>query len=203
MDGKPRIKKRLGAVLTVFALFAALALASCEVVEERPVELSWGIPEGMEMFEGAVMEPEGEVVERPEEGVLELTWVKDESYVLPFSAFSEEDVQGVRYLGSGIPEGTALEWKDPWEVEWFPFEALPEEKIRAEIREENGFLTVDFGPPGGADFEAGMTRLAWFRVTPAEEGDFELTIHGYRDNGEEQQEQVTNTIKARVQVEAP
>lgn len=198
-------KKRILILPAVFVMLAVLLLSACEEVE-RPVQLSWGIPEGREMFEGAVMEPEGEEVQYPEAGVVELTWYKNESYVLPFSAFSEEEVPGVRYIGTGVPQNTGLEWKDPWEVEWYPFEALPEDKVKAEIEEENGLLNIDFGPPGGANFEEGMVRLAWFRITPVQEGEFEFAIHGYTDAGENQEgfpEQVTNEIKARVTVESP
>lgn len=204
MAGSPA-KKTLATVLVSFLIASALVFSACEEVE-KPVQLSWGIPQEMEMFEGAVMEPEGEEVAYLEDEVLELTWHRGESYVLPFSAFSEEGVEGVRYRGSGIPEEAGLEWKDPWEVEWFPFDALPEDRIKADIREENGYLQIDFGPPGGADFEEGMTRLAWFRITPREEGDFELIVHGYVEGDENRQEegpQVTNTIQARVSVEAP
>ncbi len=203
-NGRNRFLPIMVSLFLLTVLFSAIA---CEKVEEKPVQLSWGIPEGKELFEGAVMQPEGEELEYLEDQVLELTWHKNESYVLPFSAFSDQEVKGVRYIGAGIPKGAQLEWKDPWEVEWFPFEALPEEKVKAEIADVNGFLNVEFGPPEGADFEEGMTRLAWFRITPKEEGDFELTVQGSQiteDNEEIFMEEVTNEIEARVTViEAP
>jgi len=83
---------------------------------------------------------------------------------------------------------------------------LPEDRIKAELTEENGLLIVDFGPPGGADFEEGMRRLAWFRITPREEGDFQLQVYGYsseEDNVQEQVKQVTNSIEARISVTSP
>jgi len=48
--------------------------------------------------------------------------------------------------------------------------------------------------------------LAWFRITPREEGDFQLQVYGYsseEDNVQEQVKQVTNSIEARISVTSP
>lgn len=191
----------IAAAISLAAVFVGVNTLPDGKEADLPVEFSWGIPADVQVFEGAVTEPQGEEVKWDNENHLELTWEKGRSYVLPFSAFSEEELKGVRYTGAGIPADFNLEWKDPWEETWFSFKDLPEEKIKAEIKEEDGFLTIDFGPPGGADFEEGLTRVAWFRITPTETKQFELTVSGYKPfEGNEEKAVVTNLLSAEIKV---
>jgi len=184
-------------------LIAGLLFTGCEAEEEPgPVTMSWGIPEEVTAFEGLQREPEGVKVEHLDEETLQVTWETGESYILPIMATSEEELTGVRYRGSGIPDHLEVEWLDPRAEEWHPLEEIPLDRVKAVIEEDNDQLLVDFGPPEGADFEEGMNRFIWFRLTPAVVDEFSFEIFGYQINADEPQEaRVSNTIKLEAVVE--
>lgn len=171
-------KKLLVAFLGI--IFAVAGLAGCKAeVESRPLEMKWGIPGEVRGFEGLEREPEGAELELVNEDTLKVSWHAGESYILPISATADKELDGVRYRGRGIPAYLEVEWLDPFERRWYPLGEIPEEKIRAQIKEEDGLLSIDFGPPEGADFKEGTTRVIWFRITPTEPDEFEFEIFGY------------------------
>ncbi len=180
-----------------------LAASGCEPEEvvEKPVTMAWGIPEEVTAFEDLQRKPQGVEVERPDEHTLQVTWKAGESYILPLSATSDRELPSVRYQGSGIPEYLDLEWLDPRQEVWFPIEDVPEERVKAVIEQDNDYFRVDFGPPEGADFDEGMTRLIWFRITPTETGQFEFDIFGYQlEEGEPEEARISNVLSLEAEV---
>ena len=191
-------------LLLVFLSLVMLGILISGCEEEVPpqyITMRWGIPGEIEGFPGLERQPQGLEVEQVDEDTLQVLWQAEDSYILPISATADQALEGVRYQGQKIPAHLELEWLDPWEEEWYPVEAVPEDRIKAVIEKENGLFSIDFGPPEGAHFEEDMTRLAWFRVTPREEGTFEFTVYGYQDI--DGKPQATNEITARITVIEP
>ncbi len=186
----------------LFTFLPAFSQAMPEAVEEEkevyPVTLYWGIPDDVDMdhFEGLQREVEGEEVIIDNDD-LQLTMETGKSYILPIFAFSEDELEGIRYSGENIPMHVSLEWMEPWNRVWYDFEDIPEEFVISQVTEENGEFHVDFGPPEGALFADQIPRYIWFRMTPEETGEYELTIHGYDP---EDGEQVTNTLTCSITV---
>ncbi len=180
----------------------ALVFIGCEEeVTERPVNMSWGIPDQVTAFEALQREPQGLEVEYVDEETLQVTWEKGESYILPISATSDRALPGVRYQGSGIPDHLELDWLDPRQEVWFPLEEIPEERVKAVIEPKNDHFLIDFGPPGGADFEEDMTRLIWFRITPTAGDQFEFEIFGYQiEEGSPGEARVSNILTLQAEV---
>ncbi len=164
--------------------------------------MTWGIPEEVTAFENLPREPQGEKIEMVEEGVLQVKWQVGGSYVLPISSTSDQAVEGVRYLGSGIPDHLGVEWIDPREKTWYPIDQIPEDKVKVIIDDENGYHTVDFGPPEGADFGEDTTRLIWFRITPTEAENFEFEIFGYQaEEDDHNLVRVSNVLTLQAEIE--
>jgi len=179
-----------------------LMLTGCPA-ETPPQHLTmrWGIPEEVEGFEGLEREPEGVEVDRKNEDTLSLVWHLGDSYILPISATAGEALEGVRYSGENISSHLEIEWLDPREGQWYPLEAVPEDRIKAEIEKDNQFLSLDFGPPQGADFEENMNRVIWFRVTPTELEEVEMEIYGYIAEEEDAAtDPVSNTISLEAEI---
>jgi len=198
---------KLTAILIFIIIITAFLPWGCKEapVEKKDLEMRWGIPQDFEGFEELERSPQGEVVEMETEDIMEVTWQVGESYILPMSATSRKELEGVRYYGHGIPASLQLEWMNPREGKWYPLEEIPSELIRTDIREEAGTLSIFFGPPQGADFEEGMIRGIWFRVTPTREEEFTFFIYGYLE--EEKREDpalitpVSNMLSIRGRVE--
>ncbi len=194
-------KKSLMIAVLVLGMGIALFIAACEEeTVEAPITMSWGIPEEVTAFEGLQRELQGEEVEPVDEDIIMVTWEIDESYIVPISATSEQELKGVRYRGSGVPAHLEVEWLDPRAELWYPLEELPAERVKAVIEAENDHQMIDFGPPAGADFEEGMTRLIWFRITPTMADLFEFTIFGYQVDGEPEADRVSNVLTLQVEV---
>ncbi len=195
------IKKGKILLFALKIITVGLVFASCEE-EAIPqyLTMSWGIADEVTAFKELPREPQGLDVTRTDEDTLQVTWEINESYVLPLSATSNKELEGVRYLGSGIPDQLELEWLDPREEIWYPLEEIPEEKVKVIIEDENEQLAIDFGPPEGADFEKGMTRLIWFRITPTEAIDFQFDIHGYLSEEDDIKTPVSNTLILQAEV---
>ncbi len=180
------MSKKMPAILIFSSIILAITFAGCqEDLPQQHLTMSWGIPEEVRGIEGIPRDPEGTEVEVVDEDTLRVEWHPEESYLLPISATSEVEMKGVRYRGSGIPVQLELEWLDPWEEQWYDLEEIPEEMVRAEIEEENGLFSIDFGPPEGAGFEEDTIRVIWFRITPTEPDEFYFNIYGYLPEGEE------------------
>ncbi|RQD73917.1 MAG: hypothetical protein D5R97_08595 [Candidatus Syntrophonatronum acetioxidans] len=192
-------------VILIFSIIFTFTWGCKETAVEKDLEMRWGIPQEFEAFEELERSPQGEEVELVSEDTMEVTWKTGESYILPLSATSDGELEGVRYYGHGIPASLQLEWLDPWEGEWYPLEEIPSDLIRADIREEAGTLSVFFGPPSGADFEEGMIRGIWFRVTPTREKEFNFFIYGYQEDKEMEDPSlitpVSNMLSLRGRVE--
>ncbi len=196
-------KKMLVIFLFASIMILATSFTGCqkEVSPPQHLTMRWGIPEEVRGFEGLQREPEGAEVGLVNRNTLKVEWYLAEKYVLPISATSEKEMEGVRYKGSGIPAHLEFEWLNPWEEQWYALEEIPEEMIRAEIKEEDGMLSIDFGPPEGADFEEGMTRVIWFRITPTELEEFAFNIYGYLPKEEDpSRERVSNTLTLEAEV---
>lgn len=173
-------------MLLLFISIIIITSTGCqEELPEQHLTMHWGILEEVRGFEGIPRDPEGTEVEIIDENTLRVEWYPEESYLLPISATSEIELEGVRYRGNGIPAHLGLEWLDPWEEQWHDLEEIPEEMVKTEIEEENGLLSIDFGPPEGAAFEEDTIRVIWFRITPAEPAEFTFNIYGYLPEGEE------------------
>ncbi len=191
-------------LLFLSLVMLGILISGCE--EEVPpqyITMRWGIPEEIEGFPGLKRQPQGLEVEHVGEDTLQVLWQTGESYILPISATADQALEGVRYRGQNIPTHLELEWLDPWEEEWYPVEAVPEDRIKAVIEKENGLFTIDFGPPEGADFEEGMNRVIWFRITPTEPAEFAFNIFGYLpdNNGEPSANRVSNILTLQAEVE--
>ena len=196
------LKRGILVLFIILLMLPGLIVSGCEPeVVEKPVTMTWGVPEEVSAFEGLQREPQGVEVEQPDDNTLQVTWETGGSYILPISATSDRELPGVRYQGSGIPGHLDLEWLDPRQEEWFPIDEVPEERVKAVLEQENDYLTVDFGPPEGADFDEDMTRFIWFRITPAEAGQFEFEIFGYQ-MGEEGPEEarISNILTLQAEV---
>jgi len=196
------LKRGIMVLFIILLMLPGLIVSGCEPeVVEKPVTMTWGVPGEVSAFEGLQREPQGVEVEQPDDNTLQVTWETGGSYILPISATSDRELPGVRYQGSGIPGHLDLEWLDPRQEEWFPIDEVPEERVKAVLEQENDYLTVDFGPPEGADFDEDMTRLIWFRITPAEAGQFEFEIFGYQ-MGEEGPEEarISNILTLQAEV---
>lgn len=194
-------RKSLMIAILVLGMGIVFLFAACE--EEtvaEPIAMSWGIPEEVSGFEGLQRELQGEEVERLDEDIMMVTWEIDESYIVPISATSEQELKGVRYRGSGVPGHLEVEWLDPRAEIWFPLEDLPAERVKAVVEAENDHHKIDFGPPAGADFEEGTTRLIWFRITPTMADVFEFVIFGYQVDGEPETDRVSNVLTLQVEV---
>lgn len=179
--------KKMLAIFLFTSIILIITFAGCrEEVTPKHLTMMWGIPEEVSGFEGIPREPEGAEVELADENTLIVEWYSQESYLLPVSATSEIEMKGVRYIGSSIPAHLELEWLDPWEEQWYDLEEIPEEMVKTEIEEENGLLSIDFGPPEGAEFGEDTIRVIWFRITPTEPAEFTFEIYGYLPEGEEE-----------------
>jgi len=192
-------------IITILLLVIPFSFAASgcqpEEVVEKPVTMTWGIPEEVTAFENLQREPQGLELEQPDKDTLQVTWKVGESYILPISATSGRELAAVRYQGSGIPDYLDLEWLDPRQELWFPIEDVPEERVKAIIEKDNDYLNVDFGPPEGADFDEDMTRLIWFRITPAGTGQFEFAIFGYQfEEGEPEEARISNVLTLEAEV---
>ena len=191
-------------ILVIFLVTSIIVtgFAGCkEEVSPQHLTMRWGIPEEVQGFEGLQKQPEGAEVELVNEDTLKVVWQLEESYILPISSTSEKELEGIRYKGSGVPTHLELEWLDPWERQWYDLGEIPEDMIKAHIREENGQLSIDFGPPEGAAFEKGMTRVIWFRITPTELEEFEFAIYGYlREEGESSVNRVSTILTLQAEV---
>jgi len=180
------MNKIMAAIIIFASIILTTILSGCqEELPEQHLTMHWGILEEVRGFEGIPRDPEGAEVELVDEDTMRVEWHTEESYLLPISATSEIEMEGVRYRGSGIPAYLELEWLNPWEEQWYDLEEIPADMIRAEIEEENGLITIDFGPPEGADFEEDTIRVIWFRITPTDPGEFSFNIYGYLPEGEE------------------
>ncbi len=172
--------------------------------EQMPVNLKWGVDESIEMgqqFEGLWRHPEGEQVDRVHDRHIEVTWDTNQSYILPMTAYSDHEMEGVRYLGWDIPLDFEVEWLNPWEREWHSLDDVPEELVEARVKKQQDTFILDFGPPEGARFREDLTRFIWFRVTPQDTGAFEFQICGYKEGEAEDQgdsEGELNRSKRRV-----
>ena len=180
------MSKKMQAIFILVSIIAAITFSGCrEELPQQHLTMSWGIPEEVRGFEGIPRDPEGTEVELADEDTLRVEWHPEESYLLPISATSEIEMEGVRYRGSGIPAHLELEWLNPWEEQWYDLEEIPEDMIKAEVEEENGRFSIDFGPPEGADFGEDTIRVIWFRITPTEPAEFSFNIYGYLPEDEE------------------
>ncbi len=192
-------------MLFIVLLISIIVITSTGCREELPQQhltMSWGIPEKVSGFEGIPRVPEGTEVELVDEDTLNVEWHPEKSYLLPISASSEIEMEGVRYRGSGIPAHLELEWLNPWEEQWYDIEEIPADMIRAEIEEENGQFSIDFGPPEGADFGEDTIRVIWFRITPTEPAEFSFNIYGYlpEDEGDLSHGRVSNILTLQAEV---
>jgi len=200
------LKKRLvSRSVILFACITGLLLSACEVEEEvepGPVTMAWGIPEEVTAFEGLQREVQGVAVDHVDEATLEVTWEVGENYILPITATSDEALTGVRYRGSGIPDHLEVEWLEPRSEQWYPIEEIPLDRVKAVIEPENDHLLVDFGPPEGADFDEGMNRFIWFRITPTVAGEVTFDIFGYQlEEAEPAEARVSNILELHAVVE--
>lgn len=195
------MKKKI-MVFFIFSVIVSIFFTGCqEEIFTQHLTMRWGIPEEIRGFEGFERKPEGEKVELINQDTLKVEWYSGESYILPISATSEKEMKGVRYKGSGIPVYLELEWLNPWQENWYALDEIPAEMIRAEVREENGLINIDFGPPEGADFGEGTNRVIWFRITPTELAEFTFEIYGYLPAEEESsRERVSNIITLQAEV---
>jgi len=194
-------KKMLVTFLLAFIIITTGFTGCQKEVFPQHLTMRWGIPDDVG-FEGLQREPEGAEVELLNRNTLKVEWYLEESYVIPISATSEKEMVGVRYKGSGIPAHLELEWLDPWERQWYALEEIPEDMIRAEIKEENGLISIDFGPPEGAEFEEDMNRVIWFRITPTELAEFAFDIYGHLpgEEGDPSRERVSNILTLQAEV---
>ena len=183
-------------------LLAGILVGGCQVEEDpQHLNMRWGIPEEVTGFEGLEREPQGEEVTKINQDQLEVVWRPGESYILPISSTANKELEAVRYYGENIPSTLEVDWLDPHERQWYPLEEIPQEKIHAEIEQENQLLTIDFGPPQGANFEEDMTRVIWFRLTPQKIEEWEMEIHGYLWEEESpDRQQISNPIKLEAEV---
>lgn len=179
------ILKRFSTLLLVILIIVLLSASCTDKVLPQPLEMFWGIDAAVQGFEGLEREPEGLEVESLNEDTLQVIWRVSENYILPICATADEELEGVRYLGSEIPQSFEVEWLEPWAEEWYPLHEIPADMIKVDIIQENNLYTIDFGPPEGADFREGMFRVIWFRITPTEEGLFSFNIYGYLMNTDE------------------
>ncbi len=198
-------KRSIPFFVILFASIPWLLLSACELEEDvapGPVTMAWGIPEEVTAFEGLQREPQGVEVEYKNDAILEVVWEAGESYILPITATSGEALTGVRYRGSNIPDHLELEWLEPREEHWYPIEEIPLDRVKAVIEQDNNYLLVDFGPPEGADFDEGMNRFIWFRITPTVTGEFKFEIFGYQMEEDDPAEaRVSNILELEAVVE--
>jgi len=197
------MSKKMLAIFIFASIIAAITITGCqEELPEQHLTMSWGIPEEVRGFEGIPRDPEGTEVELVDEDTLRVKWHPEESYLLPISATSEIEMEGVRYRGTGIPAHLELEWLNPWEEQWYDLEEIPADMIKVEIEEENGLFSIDFGPPEGADFGEGTIRVIWFRITPTKLDDFSFNIYGYlpEDEGDLSHGRVSNILTLQAEV---
>lgn len=174
------IKRELKVLVIAVLIISTAVLAGCaDELVEQPLMMIWGIDERVSGFEGLEKEPEGVTADYDNANILRVTWEVSESYILPISATSEKELEGVRYLGSGIPQSLEVEWLDPRERQWYALDEIPAEMVKVNIIEESGHYSIDFGPPEGAEFREGMFRVIWFRITPVEPGYLSFNIFGY------------------------
>ncbi len=173
------INRLLGLLLPGVLVILTIAAGCAEELVPQPLKMFWGIDERVSGFEGLEREPAGVEVEFVDSDILRVTWEAGEGYILPISATSEKELEGVRYLGSGIPYSLEIEWLDPRERKWYALDEIPAEMVKVNIIEESGHYAIDFGPPKGAEFREGLFRVIWFRITPVEPGYFSFDIFGY------------------------
>ncbi len=188
------MKRIASSLLAVCFLVSALHISS-ESYMPHPVHLLWGVPDfaQMSLFAGLQRTPEGEEVNL-DGHTLKLTWEKGKAYVVPLFAYSDDTLEGVRYTGTGIPQDYSIEWLDPINRVWYPFEAIPEAFVIAHTTFENHKKTIDFGPPEGAEFEKDKYRYIWFRVTPHQRGEAEIRIYGYAERPDGTSRRVTPEV---------
>ncbi len=197
------IKRELNVLFGVALIMLTVTVTGCAYdLVEQPLMMIWGIDERVSGFEGLEKEPEGVKVECDNSDILRVTWEAGESYILPISATSEKELEGVRYLGSGIPHNLEIEWLDPRERKWYALDEIPAEMVKVNIIEEDGHYALDFGPPKGAEFREGMFRVIWFRVTPVEPGRVDFDIYGYLSAEDEEypMEPVSNVLTLEAEV---
>jgi len=197
------MNKKMATIIIFASIILTTTLTGCqEELPQQHLTMHWGILEEVRGFEGIPRDPEGTEVELVDEDTLRVEWYPEESYLLPISATSEIEMEGVRYRGSGIPAHLELEWLDPWEEQWYDLEEIPEEMVKTEIEEENGLLSIDFGPPEGAGFEEDTIRVIWFRITPTEPAEFSFNIYGYlpEDEGDLSHGRVSNILILQAEV---
>ncbi len=196
------ILKRFLILLLVILIIVMLSASCTNEVLPQPLQMFWGIDAAVQGFEGLEREPEGLEVESLDENTLQVAWRVGENYILPICATADEELEGVRYLGSGIPQSFEVEWLEPWAGEWYPLHEIPADMINVDIMQEDNFYTIDFGPPEGAEFREGMFRVIWFLITPTEEGLFSFNIYGYLMDVEEAflHEPVSNILNLQAEV---
>ncbi len=196
------IKRALPLLLPVIFIISTAVAGCAEEITVQPLQLIWGIDDRVSGFEDLKREPEGLEVEPVDADLLRVTWKAGETYILPISATSEKELEGVRYLGSGIPHNLEIEWLDPRELQWYALDEIPAEMVKVTIIEEDGHYALDFGPPEGAEFYEGMFRVIWFRVTPVEPGRVGFDICGYLSAEDEEypMEPVSNVLTLEAEV---
>ncbi len=196
------IKRALPVLLFGFLVMSTAVAGCAEEIMVKPLKMVWGIDDQVSGFEGLEREPEGIAVEPVDADILRLTWEAGESYILPISATSEKVLEGVRYLGLGIPHTLEIEWLNPYERQWYDLDEIPEEMVKVNITDENGHYAIDFGPPEGADFEEGMFRVIWFRITPVEPGQLGFDIFGYLpdENEDYSPDPISNVLTLEAEV---
>ncbi len=201
--------KRFAWIMFIGFVLVVLLIGGCEVEEEKEevtehVTMQWGIPEDVTGFEGLERAPEGEEVGKVNQDGLDVVWHVGESYILPISSTADTALEGVRYYGQNIPDHLEVEWLDPHAREWYPVEEIPAEQVEVHIEQENDVIAMDFGPPEGADFDEGMTRVIWFRLTPQVELEWEMEIYGYQmEEDNALGNRISNIIKFEAEAIAP
>ncbi len=196
------IIKKLCLLLSCVFIISVTSAGCEEEVIAPPLWMMWGIDERVSGFQDLQREPEGLEVESVDADLLRVSWEAGDSYILPISAVADEELEGVRYLGTGIPDTLLIEWLDPRERQWYVLNDIPAEMVEVNIVEENGYRTLDFGPPGGARFEEDMFRVIWFRITPLEVGRFGFDIYGYLSDQEEEvpMEPISNILTLEAEI---
>lgn len=201
--------KRLAWIILFSFVLGSVFAAGCEAEEEKEevtehVTMRWGIPEDVTGFEGLEREPEGEEVGKVNRDRLEVVWHVGERYILPISSTADTALEGVRYYGQNIPDHLEVEWLDPHAREWYPVEEIPEEQVEVHMEQENDVITMDFGPPAGAEFDENMTRVIWFRLTPQVESEWEMEIYGYQMEADNDVDnRISNIITFEAEAIAP
>ncbi len=175
--------------LLILIFISVLLLCGCNDIKvEEEVTMFWGIHDHVSGFEGLPRDPEGEKVNYVDNNTLEVTWKSENSYILPISATAEAELTGIRYYSSGIPGSLEIKWLNPREKVWYCLDNIPEEMILFNVTKENGSISLDFGPPQGAEFSEGMFRVIWFKLTPVDSEDFSLSIYGYQSGNQQKQD---------------